>query len=276
MNKLVEEAILLLLINTDSTKLDDERSVNSPSNNSYIRERSLRYPCFIDPLAIEHPMSGQRQLGGEPFGDDCSEPEQFIGCYYPPYDTFIGNSPEDGGDGVDSISPLRRRRQSSPNRDKKWKLVWPRDQNPRHGRWGNIDRIKDLATGKGPDIWIEDVDGNGPHHPLWTGWKTAGYQHPADTRARWTNLGFDFRQDFEWLSPIKAARREDGKKYDHRTRRYRTPQPGMWSDVVWSDVKGSGPLYFRDETGREWVDPRVDRGHFNAGWGRNPFLRDLP
>lgn len=250
--------------------------MNSPSNSSYIRERSPRYPWLIAPLVDEIPMSGRGQLGGEPFGYNSPESEHFIECYYPPYDAFVGNFPEGGANGGGSISPLRDRPQCSPNQDKKWKLVWPRDQNPRHGRWGNWDRIKDLATGKGPDIWIEDIHGNGPHHPLWTGWKTAGYQHPADTRARWTNLGCEFRQDCEWLSPIKAARREDGKKYDHRTRRYRTPQPGMWSDVVWSDIEDGGPWYFCDETGREWVDPRVDGGGFNAGWGRNPFFGGLP
>jgi len=221
-------------------------------------------------------MSGHSQLGSVASRDDSPELGFRIHGCYPPDETLIENIPEDGGYDGGCISPFRERPRNSPNREKKWKIVWPRDQNPRDGPWGNWDRIKDLTTGKGPDIWIEEMCGNGPHHPLWTGWKTAGYQHPADTRARWTNLRCDFRQDFEWLSPIKAARREDGKKYDHRTRRYRTPQPGMWSDVVWSDTKGDVPWYFRDETGREWVDPRVDGGYFNAGWGHNPFFGNLP
>lgn len=215
------------------------------------------------------------QLESEPFRNGSLRSGPSIDDWYLPYETLVGNPPEDDRIGGDSLSLFRGRPQHS-NQDKKWKIVWPRDQNPRHGRWGYRDRIKDLATGKGPDIWIEGLHSNGPHHPLWTGWKTAGYQHPADTRARWTNLGFEFRQDLEWLSPIKAARREDGKKYDHRTRRYRTPQPGRWSDVVWSVDNDGGPWYFRDETGREWVNPRIDGGRFNAGWGTNPFFGNLP
>lgn len=220
-------------------------------------------------------MPGRGTITGPPTTDESSESESFTD-YYSPHDNSGEYFAGDDYLGSGYFSPNRTRHPPAQMKDKDWKFVWPRDQNPRHGRWGRWDRIKDLATGHGPDIWIEELHRNGPHHPVWTGWKTPGYQNLDDLRPRWTNVGFDFRQDYEWISPIKAARREDGKRYNHRTRRYRTSRPGMWSDVVWSNTKGSGPLYFRNEIGEEWVNPSEDGGAFNNGQGPNPFYRCLP
>jgi len=263
----------LLLNISDIAKLDAELSEDDRSKSSYVRQRNPRYGP-IGPLAGDFNVSGQRQRRGRPIRAESPDSGWLLDDLHP-YET-LAKQLIGGDSGGGCFPPIRRPYPNSPRKEKEWKFVWPRDQNPRHGRWGYWDRIKDLATGKGPDIWIGELHSSGPHHSVWTGWKTAGYQHPADMRVRWTSLGGESRQDLERLSPIKAARRDDGKKYDHRTRRYRTPRPGMWSDVVWSDTKGGGPLYTRDETGREWVAPQVDGGYFNNGLGRNPFFRNLP
>lgn len=173
-----------------------------------------------------------------------------------------------------SYTPSDCRRGRSPRRyEKKWnkQFVWPRDVKYDDGRWGPLDRCKDLMTGKGPDIHIADLHSRQPFHPVYSNWKTPGYHDPNDGRLQWTNRGYYFRTDDENLSPFKAARREDGKKYDHRSRRYRTPGPGVWSDVVRGKHRGDGPRYYRDHLGIERVDPIEDGGLFNYGVGLNPF-----
>lgn len=255
---------------TSNLLLDDEWSGSRTSNHSYERRAGHQHSPF-------HCSGPRHHTAGRGRNANQASDHGYPGCgrvypnSYSPDDDF-----EDDHHLADYVAPLSRSHARSQARDKKWKLVWPRDQNPRHGNWGPWDRIKDLATGKGPDIWIEELHRNGPHHPSWTGWKTEGPQHPADPRPRWGNLGIDFRDD-EHVSLIKSARREDGKRYDHLTRSYRMPQPYTWSDVVWDDVESDIPLYTRDGYGSAWVNPKVPRGRaYNLGTGPNPFWGRLP
>ena len=101
-----------------------------------------------------------------------------------------------------------------------------------------------------------------PYHPTWTGWRGTG-----STR----NPAYHQIQESEVFPLFASARHNTGMRYDHRTRRYRIPGPGVWSDVVRGYSKGSGPLYTRDWLGQEWVSPYIDGGRFNAGIGSNPF-----
>ena len=109
---------------------------------------------------------------------------------------------------------------------------------------------------------IAEEHTHAPARPIWTGWE-------AITPYR--NLGYPFHREKELVPFFRSARREDGKKYDFRSRRYRKPEPGVWSDVVRGKSKGSGPQYIRYYGDGEWVDPIVDRGAFNAGIQPNPF-----
>lgn len=117
---------------------------------------------------------------------------------------------------------------------------------------------------------IANLHGDGPNHPMWTGWIGRRQNHLRS----WNNRGYAFYQNDEMKSPFKWARRDDGRKYDHKSRRYRTPEPGVWSDVVRSDRKDGPELYTRDENGFEWVNPIEDNGRFNHG-GPNPFALPL-
>lgn len=145
--------------------------------------------------------------------------------------------------------------------DKKKQIVWPRDKKQRGAHtW---DRWKDVFTGKGPDMWISRQNSFGPHRPIWTGWKSPHHNHEF-----WDNLGYQYRKDDE-MQPLRAQRRR-WEKYDFKSRRYRMPKAGVWSDVKWNH-DASFPLYWRDQYAEEAVAPEFDGGAFNQGFGPNPF-----
>lgn len=146
--------------------------------------------------------------------------------------------------------------------DKKKQIVWPRDkkQNGAHS-WS---RWKDIVTGKGPDMWVSSRDSDGPHRPVWTGW-----QSPYSKPRIFDNLGYKYRKDDE-MQPLPWAQRPRWEKYDFRTRKYRMPQAGTWSDVKWNRDPHFA-LYARDRNGNEFVNPEFDGGLANAHWTPNPF-----
>ncbi len=153
-----------------------------------------------------------------------------------------------------------------PIHNKKLQMVWPRDKKQKGARtW---DRLSDIFTGKGPDIWISRQYSREPHRPVWSGWKTTGY-YPEGALV-WDNLGYPYRKD-NMASPPSWAHRGEEEKYDFKSRRYRRPKAGVWSDVKWSNQEPHVPLYHRDRFGFEVVEPEFDEGWANAGWSRNPF-----
>jgi len=150
--------------------------------------------------------------------------------------------------------------------DKKLQMVWPRDKKQKGAHtW---DRLADILTGKGPDMWISRQYSRQPHRPVWSGWTTKGY-YPENTWA-WDNLGYPYRKD-NTVQPPTWARRGSEDRYDFKSRRYRRPRAGVWSDVKWSNQEPHVPLYHRDRYGFEVVEPEFDSGRANAGWTRNPF-----
>ena len=158
------------------------------------------------------------------------------------------------------------RQKIDPKYSKKRQMVWPRDKKQKGAHtWG---RLTDIFTGKGPDIWIGRQYSNGPHRPVWSGWKTPG-RYPEDTLV-WDNLGYQYRKD-NTVRPPTWARRSKDEKYDFRSRTYRRPRAGVWSDVKWSNFKPHMALYHRDRNGFAVVEPEYDDGWFNLEYSRNPF-----
>jgi hypothetical protein len=97
-------------------------------------------------------------------------------------------------------------------------FIWPSD-GKRKSTWG---RWKDLASKKGPDIYVAPLS-----------------QRP--TRNHWKNRMQDFnlnelgeiesREDASRAMPW--ANRYLDKPYDFRTRKFRRDRPGVWADAVW-------------------------------------------
>lgn len=164
---------------------------------------------------------------------------------------------------------LSRRPKMHPatwKQNKKLQMVWPRDKKQKGAHtW---DRLADILTGKGPDMWVSRQYSRQPHRPVWSGWTTKGY-YPENTLA-WDNLGYPYRKD-NTVPPPKWARRGSEDRYDFKSRRYRRPRAGIWSDVKWSNQEPHVPLYHRDRNGVEAVEPEFDGGWANAGLARNPF-----
>ena len=102
-------------------------------------------------------------------------------------------------------------------------FIWPRDQG--QGSWR---RWKDLATGKGPDMFIASNPNrppgasDGPTRRRWTGFPEA--------ESNWRNKMLDANNHHG--STPWASQRNDRPYYDFAARRYRRrPHDGMWTDV---------------------------------------------
>ena len=179
----------------------------------------------------------------------------------------------DRGRLVDFLPPARARYEERPKWDpkkgKKPQMVWPRDKKQKGAHtWG---RLTDIFTGKGPDIWIGRQYSSGPHRPVWSGWKTPGYY--PEGKLVWDNLGYPYRK-YDTVLPPSWARRGKDEKYDFRSRTYRRPRAGVWSDVKWSNFEPHMALYHRDRDGFAVVEPEFDSGWFNLGLSRNPFANN--
>lgn len=133
---------------------------------------------------------------------------------------------------------------SSLRQDNKWQLVWPNDKH--RSVWG---RWKDIFTNKGPDIFIAEQNTHQPERPIWSNWKTRGYQHPDSDNVRWTNDGKPFRQEEELAGVFRFQRRDLGTKYDFGTRRYCRPNDDVWSGVEWSRSKPHRVIRYRNANG---------------------------
>lgn len=200
----------------------------------------------------------ERPLGPGPYDRRYDRPYRLP--YGPPYEP-----PYDPVD--DAIIDLPPRRPNAVA--KKWQFVWPRDKRQKSARWGNRSRWMDILTNKGPDIWIATQGTDEPHRPVWSGWESPPWQRDG----RWDNLGYPYRQD-DRMPPIFGSRSRDGKKYDFKTRKWRTERPGVWSDVKWSYCKPYKALYYRDVDQVEWVNPTVDTRPAHAHHDPNPFAYD--
>ncbi|MCJ1486523.1 hypothetical protein MMC06_006700 [Schaereria dolodes] len=127
--------------------------------------------------------------------------------------------------------------------------VWPRDKRQTGARtWG---RFKDVLTGKGPNIWVSHRGTKDPTRPLWSEWRD------------YDNLGYPNRLEKE-----RPGRTDiKGRSYDFKSRTYRRPQPGIWSDAKWSYWKNGGHYdarYVRGSDGVEWSDSQLLRNPWRA------------
>jgi len=237
---------------SSSSTMSNRRRAFAPSHSPYGREDDTS----CDPTRCPH---GGCPPGGCP---DC------VPHGLPPR----GQSPYGGPPGDDPLNfnDEPRHPHKSWKRGGKWQFVWPKDK-PHMDNW---DRLKDCLTDKGPDIFIATRwEQEEPHRPVWSGWKTRGYQDPRDVRIRWDNAGYPFRQDNELRSWSGDARRgeRNGRRYDFLTRKYGRPKGGEWSDVIYDRDNPSRPLYTRSASGYKWWDPQYDCGDLDGGCGENPF-----
>ena len=114
--------------------------------------------------------------------------------------------------------------------------IWPNDGKRR----GRLGCIRDVLTGKGPDMHI--------------GLRDETWDLP---RSRWSRWPEHDRERFFNDDSLPAARHADrrNQRYNFRKRRYEDNPPGFWNDTRWSDVRWDGDrkepwvLEFRDAAG---------------------------
>lgn len=131
-------------------------------------------------------------------------------------------------------------------------LIWPRDPQPgKRAKWSFGQRLKDVLTGKGPDIFIGRIDG-----PT---------LKPSTARwSRWTDIhGGPEANDLERPPLFKWCDRGN-KRYDFRTRTYKVPDVNTWSKVEYRDWRHANwetPRYVWDEQGVVYPYARWRRTH---------------
>ena len=142
-------------------------------------------------------------------------------------------------------------------------FVWPRDKphSSIFGRW------KELLSDKGPDIWVTRRGSDGPHRPVWSGWRTPHPQIPGEPY--WDNLGYKYVDEPNGPDLPLARGRSPDKKYNFRTRKYEYPDIHTWTDVKYCDQHRI-PIYQR---GIIEDDERYDL-FFEDYYGVNPFEYD--
>ncbi|KAF2733091.1 hypothetical protein EJ04DRAFT_295073 [Polyplosphaeria fusca] len=125
-------------------------------------------------------------------------------------------------------------------------FIWPKDG--RNGsKWG---RLKDIMTGKGPDIHVTIGAGKNDHmfhrqrRDTWAGHMNLDDRGPdcSLSAAPWTRKSRDYAAN---------------TAYDYKTRKYRRRYDGMWTDAYWPEgnAKLDGykyPYGFRDVDGNRW------------------------
>ena len=139
-------------------------------------------------------------------------------------------------------------------------FVWPRDKphSSIFGRW------KDVLQGKGPDVWVTRRGSDGPHRPVWSGWRTQGLiSHGA---VEYDNLGYKYVEKEDGPDLMFGHRAKDKRFYDFRTRTFgRQNKPHAYTDIKYCK-QHRVPIYHR---GRHEADDWWE-GQFAAD-GSNPF-----
>jgi hypothetical protein len=126
---------------------------------------------------------------------------------------------------------------------KRYCWIWPNDGK----RQGTLGCVKDVVTGKGPDMHIGLLDRTWHlSRSRWSRWPE------YDSERFWTD---------DALPPASHADRKN-KRYDFRKRKYEDRPSAFFNDVRWSDVRWCAdrkepcPLEFRDAAGRwYWTHP---------------------
>ena len=132
--------------------------------------------------------------------------------------------------------------------------VWPKDK---HQSFGG--RLKDVLSGKGPDIFINLKGDPGPHRSVWSGWNQHGLtcninQYGYTTvPALWSERNHHGERFGAMPLPKSAERRErEGQVYDFRKRRYQRKGRADWSDAHRSRENPERVLYARDRYGHSY------------------------
>jgi hypothetical protein len=127
---------------------------------------------------------------------------------------------------------------------KHYHFIWPKDG--KNGtKWG---RLKDIFSGEGPNIHVT------------VGAQKMDYMHHRQRRPIWgrhedlDGRGQDCEIDNFWKDPTV----EKDLCYDFRTRKFRRPYNGMWTDARWQVKPGirDWPKAYRDNSGEWWQDPQ--------------------
>lgn len=129
-------------------------------------------------------------------------------------------------------------------------FIWPKDG--RNG--GKLGRMKDIATGKGPDIHVTVSAEKGD------------YMANRQRKASWArHINLDDRyddRDSRLKNPWTKHPQRSGTRYDFLQRKYRRPDENMMTDAIWhpgvSSKQFPYPACWRDIRG-EWFqhDPHA-------------------
>ncbi|EEP77350.1 predicted protein [Uncinocarpus reesii 1704] len=98
-------------------------------------------------------------------------------------------------------------------------FIWPKDPLPgKPLKWPFGQRFKDVLRGKGPDIFVGNIDGPNasPKTPRW---------------ARWQDV-YGVPDDDPTLPPLFKCCDRGLQRYDFRTRTYKVPDAATWSYVL--------------------------------------------
>ncbi|KAI8936867.1 hypothetical protein NX059_006102 [Plenodomus lindquistii] len=133
-------------------------------------------------------------------------------------------------------------------------FIWPKD-----GKNGSVwGRLKDVLRNDGPDMYVafganeKDCVSNRPTRSQWS-----RHDYLDD---RGMCFRFDSRKHSPWTRDSGLGGRSSKKIYDFRTRKYITPERGMWSDAIWQPEpyknrkQNRYPEAVRDMDGRWWQD----------------------
>lgn len=107
-------------------------------------------------------------------------------------------------------------------------FIWPRDQP--HKKRGFGSGLRDILTGKGPDMYVADWRTPKIDWTEWGRWPQYGdFHHPAETTG---SPGGFYHYDDDWRTPRWIRSKRGYKSYDPNKREYRTRYPnpnlGVW------------------------------------------------
>ncbi|KAF2678382.1 hypothetical protein K458DRAFT_246729, partial [Lentithecium fluviatile CBS 122367] len=133
-----------------------------------------------------------------------------------------------------------------PRHKKHYHFIWPKD-GKNGSKWG---RFKDIMSGQGPDIHVtagaskHDYMSHRPRKPRW------GLHDDLDDRGPDCAIP----SPFPWVNNIREY---SANCYDFRTRKFRRPHHGMWTDAHWPKEPRSHtlPKAVRNNWGEWWQDP---------------------